>query len=338
MSVMQAREETIQVSVVIPTRNRREMVREVVESLWSQTLDPSRFEILVIDNCSGDGTAEMMRELAARSPCRLVYERMAENRGQIHTRNVGARMARAPILAFTDSDCRCSPGWLEAGLRAFGDDPRVGFVSGPVRNKPEQKVTFLSVSTFHNEGENIMYPACNIFYRAAAFSEVGGFDESAWPGDIGDKSFGDSDTDLAWKVKNAGYESRFCEAALIYHQVWSLSLPQWLLVQLMAWRIPGVMKRNPEVRRLRWWGPFLFFDNLLFYAATAGVLLAAAGFPWALLLAAPHAWRMLTMPGARFSLARLPRIAARTAVLSLRQAAICAALIYGSIRARTILL
>ena len=327
----------LRISVIVPTRNRRVLLKELIDSFALQTLNPRHFEMIVVDNCSDDGTAEMMRGLAAGLPFRLRYCRSEKNLGQIHSRNTGARLAQADLVAFTDSDCRVTPRWLETVLDAFTAED-VGFVTGPVRNKPEQPVTFFSLATFENTGENITYPACNIVYRKKIFWESGGFDESAWPGDLGDKSFGDSDTDLAWKVKELGYRSAYSEGALVYHQVWQLTVPKWFKAHLMAWRVPSVVKKSPAVRRLVWWGPFLFFDNVLFYLAALGLLLALLGNRWWLMLILPHLWRMFRIPGRRFSLTALPRIIGRVVFLSLRQATICAALIYGSWRARTILL
>ncbi|HWB83051.1 MAG TPA: glycosyltransferase family 2 protein [Bryobacteraceae bacterium] len=342
---------TLQVSVIVPTRNRMTLLRELVESLWKQTLAPHHFEIIVVDNCSSDQTAEVMAEMANQSPCPLRYVRNEQNLGQIYSRNAGARHARAEILAFTDSDCRVSPQWLETSLAAFSDhghiDPeQIGFVSGPVRDKPEQPVTFFSLPTFANNGENVTYPACNILYRKSAFWKAGGFDESAWPGDVGDKSFGDSDTELAWKVKNLGFENIFMSDAVVYHQVWSLTLRQWLKAQILAWRIPGVLQRTPELKpKLLWWGPFLFRDNLLFYLAAIGAALAAAGFAmgipalyWALVLALPHLWRTAYTPGRPAALLKIHRVAGRMFFLTLRQGLICGALVAGSIRSRTVAL
>jgi glycosyltransferase involved in cell wall biosynthesis len=300
-------------------------------------LDPSQFEVIVIDNCSDDNTDEMVREIQATMPFSLRYQRTETNRGQIYSRNTGARLAQAQILAFTDSDCRVTPCWLDSILDGFTSES-LGFVTGPVRNKPEQAVTFFSLATFENSGENITYPACNVAYRKEAFWLAKGFDESAWPGDFGDKSFGDSDTDLAWRVKELGYTSTYVESALVYHHVWPLTISQWFKAHLMAWRVPSVVKKSPQVRQLIWWGPFLFFDNLLFYLAVFGVLLGLVHKAWWWFLVVPHLWRMFRVPGRPFSLSALPTIASRVVFLSLRQATICAALIYGSWRARTIVL
>ncbi len=162
----------ILVSVVIPTFNRRALLGEAIQSLWNQTLASECYEVIVVDNLSTDGTTAMMDELQARSPCRLVYHRMSENLGPANSRNTGVQMARGEIIAFTDSDCRVSPSWLERGLEGFkrGDD--VAFVSGQTFPKPEQPLTFFSIGN-PLQGENPTYPTANIFYRKKTFLDGG---------------------------------------------------------------------------------------------------------------------------------------------------------------------
>ena len=135
----------ILVSVIIPTRNRKVLLREALESLWQQTLDPARFEIIVVDNRSDDGTAEMLREAQAISPCRLVHHVMPENRGPVRSRNTGAAMMRGSLLALTDSDCRMHTRWLENALAAF-EDPELAMLAGAVYHKPEQRPGFFQRS------------------------------------------------------------------------------------------------------------------------------------------------------------------------------------------------
>src|SRR5687767_15928639 len=99
------------VSVVIPTRNRSDLLRETIESVWAQTLDHAKYEILVMDNLSTDDTPAVMAELQKKSPCPLHYHIMSVNKGPAHSRNTGVKLAKAEIIAFTDSDCRVHPEW-----------------------------------------------------------------------------------------------------------------------------------------------------------------------------------------------------------------------------------
>src|ERR1700694_2760770 len=93
-----------EVSVVIPTRNRRELLRNTMQGLIAQDFGCDRFEVVVIDNHSTDGTEAMLREFDGGRR-RIVYV-LGEDRGPAPARNLGAAQARGEILAFTDSDCR----------------------------------------------------------------------------------------------------------------------------------------------------------------------------------------------------------------------------------------
>ena len=186
---------TLRISVLIPTRNRAALLREVIESVWKQTLDPRQYEIIVIDNRSTDDTAQMLEEMARRSPSRMRFQVMEENHGPVHTRNIAARMAEGGILAFTDSDCAVHPAWLERALAVFDQSPEVALVSGPVLDKPGQPVRFFTLRNGAAAGENYTYPTCNVFYRRGVFLELGGFDESVWLIDILNSPIECADTD-----------------------------------------------------------------------------------------------------------------------------------------------
>ncbi|HWB83054.1 MAG TPA: glycosyltransferase [Bryobacteraceae bacterium] len=334
-----ATSETPVVTVIIPTRNRAALLRELVESLWKQTLDPRSYEIIVVDNQSGDGTAAMMAEMQKASPCRLIFHVMQENKGPIHSRNTAARMAQAEILAFTDSDCRVSPDWLERGMAPFAD-PNVAFVSGVVLDKPEQPVRFF---TFRNGAvpgeENFSYPACNILFRKQVFWEMGGFDEGEYVRDIGDKPIECADTDLAWRIRKKGYPNVYVNEAVVYHEVTPMTPWVWLKSQSRVVMVPLAVRLHPELReKLCWWGPFFRVEHLLFYIALLGLVLAVLVNPWLALLAAPYVVHGMTIPGTRFSIVRVPRLLFRSAILAARQAVICASLLYGSLRTRTLIL
>ena len=102
------------VSVIIPTYNHGHLIEECLESLRSQTI--SNWEAIIVNNYSQDNTEEIISNLHD-SRIRLIRFR---NNGVIAaSRNQGVRLARAPYVAFLDSDDKWYPNKLASGLRSL---------------------------------------------------------------------------------------------------------------------------------------------------------------------------------------------------------------------------
>lgn len=94
-----ARIKSMVISVVVPTFNRREVVKRTVESLFAQDFPSADYEIIVVVDGSRDGTADALRALKA--PCRFQIVEQA-NKGLAGARNSGAQAAGAELLLFLD--------------------------------------------------------------------------------------------------------------------------------------------------------------------------------------------------------------------------------------------
>jgi glycosyltransferase involved in cell wall biosynthesis len=109
---------TPDVSVIIPTYNRCMMLLEAIDSVLAQSFE--LFELIVIDDGSTDGTAEDLARLAKTN--RIQIERI-DHGGPAAARNRGVEMARAPLIAFLDSDDLWSPAKLERQLAFMRANP-----------------------------------------------------------------------------------------------------------------------------------------------------------------------------------------------------------------------
>src|ERR1051326_2051122 len=118
-------------SVVVCTRNRAPLLEITLRSLASQTIDPTRFEVLVVDNASTDSTREVVArcQSSARFTCRHVVE---DRLGPSHTRNRGVSEARGSVIAFLDDDARAEAEWLARLLDAL-EEARVCGVGGRIK-------------------------------------------------------------------------------------------------------------------------------------------------------------------------------------------------------------
>lgn len=194
------------VSVVIPTRDRAARLRSALDCLSVQ--DGVEFEVIVVDDGSRDGTAEV---LAGSFAFDLRPLRLDPPGGPAAARNLGWRAAGAPLVAFTDDDCEVSPGWLAALVAAHRrapdallqgrTEPHPGEIGRQGAFTRSQLVTSLGPS----------FQTCNIAYPRALLERLGGFDE-AFPHYA-------EDADLAWRAIESGAPAEFVDVALVHHAV-----------------------------------------------------------------------------------------------------------------------
>ena len=117
-------------SVVVPVYRRPGEVRLLLESLPHAGLSFDEYEVVLVDDGSGDGTPDAIRKAATELELRHVrVVELRENGGPARARNVGAHEARGRILFFTDSDCLFEPGALARLKEAFAK-PGVRALSG----------------------------------------------------------------------------------------------------------------------------------------------------------------------------------------------------------------
>lgn len=118
-------------SVIVPTRDRAAVLRDCLDSLTRQTLEPGRFEVIVVDNGSRDDTAAVARGFDGALRLTLRHE---PEPGLHVGRHAGARAARSEVLMFCDDDIVAEPGWVAAVVAAFAADEAVAMVGG--NNRP----------------------------------------------------------------------------------------------------------------------------------------------------------------------------------------------------------
>lgn len=325
------------VSIIIPVKNRCRMLQDALEGIARQSFDHASMELVVVDNVSTDDVRGVVEAFAERADFPVRYLRMTRDRGPAPARNAGARLATGAVLAFTDSDCRPHPDWLREGLAGFTDG--VALVSGVVTFKPEQPTSFFSKLSAETLEEHPTYPTANVFYRRALFWQHGGFDEALSFRDPFDRAVECADTDLAWRLKTAGYRSVFRPAAVVYHEVELLSPLGWLLEPTRLFVLPLLVRRHPELRRrLLLWNLVFYRGSLLLYL----LLAVAAVLAWIdprLLLVLPVLGLVRSGLATRSaSLRRLLPHFGQSILHVGRLAIMTAALLYGSVRHRSVVL
>jgi GT2 family glycosyltransferase len=309
-----------EVSVVVPSHARAVRLARLLDALHAQTLDRDRFEVVVVHDY----------DALADHPLAMRALRIAPaQRGPARQRNLGWRAARAPLIAFTDDDCRPEAAWLERLLAAAREHPGA-IVQGATAPDPDELDALASpyARTISVDPPGRFAQTCNILYPRALLEGVGGFDERL-PAPAGE------DTDLALRARAAGAPYVGAPDALVFHAVEAYSLAGAVRLAFKWRHLAYVVRRHPEVRS--WFALRVFWReaHLRLCLALAGAALARRH-PLAAALCLPYLRERLavrgTGPRARLTAAR--ELPGRAAV----DLAELATMAWGSARYRTFVL
>jgi GT2 family glycosyltransferase len=322
---------TPEVSIVIPSHERPIRLRWLLNALEDQTLTRDRWEVVVVHDSRGDETEELLRTHPLRSAGVLRHLRLPPGTGfPARQRNVGWTAAKAPVVAFTDDDCRPVPEWLECLLEAARRHPGA-IVQGATRPDPYEveimrwapRPRSMDVDPPGTDAQ-----ACNILYPRHVLERVDGFDESI-------RTPAGEDVDLAARVRKAGADHVGAPKALVYHAVDAFSLLGMLRFNRRWETLPRIYKRHPELRRQLFYGVFWKRRHAWLPAALAGAVLHRRE-PLLALLAVPYVLYGLPHRGSHPA-GRL-RAAAELAGRAVVDASEMWVMIRGSVRSRTVML
>jgi glycosyltransferase involved in cell wall biosynthesis len=251
---------TPEITVVVPVRDGAEVLAGCLDALAAQR-DAPAFEVVVVDNGSRDGTADLARGHPVVD--RVVPE---PRPGSYAARNAGIAVARAPVLAFTDADCRPHPRWLCRGHAALatadlvGGDVRSAVSEAPTTWERYDRAVYLDQGrAVRDEG----YAAtANLLVRADVFRAVGTFDPTLT-----------SSGDLEWgqRATRAGQRLVHAPDAVVEHVARRTAGQTWRLHRRLGagWRDLARQGRRPSAWRepalrvpLRWAAGRVFADGL----------------------------------------------------------------------------
>jgi glycosyltransferase involved in cell wall biosynthesis len=202
----EAREVWPTVTVVVPARNEERLLQGTLDALRGQDYPLDRMEIVVVDNGSTDGTAE----LASRSGVRVLNEPIPSS---YRARNRAVLASAAEYLAFIDADCQAERSWLRE-LVAAARSGHARFVAGRTENRIERDSLGAHLLALRTDpeirGRNVeagMVAAGNMLVARDVFAVHGLFDSTV----------SGSDIEFSRRVAGGGERIGYAASAVISH-------------------------------------------------------------------------------------------------------------------------
>jgi len=198
------------ISIIVPVYNGEATVRTCVEALLGLDYPRDRFEVLVVDNKSIDGT----RRIVEGYPVTLLQEAAVQS--SYAARNLGIAHASGDVLAFTDADCVPERGWLRAIVAAI-EPSDVGGVAGAIEafraDSAVEKYQARRAIRADRAYKHKVLPfaqTANAAYKREVFEKIGLFDPTLIYG---------GDLDFSWRMQSAGGLRLVYEAlAFVWHR------------------------------------------------------------------------------------------------------------------------
>jgi lipopolysaccharide/colanic/teichoic acid biosynthesis glycosyltransferase/GT2 family glycosyltransferase len=223
-------------SVVIPAYNAGSTLTGCLEALAAQELDPSCYEVIVVDNGSSDQTAE----LARRGGAQVITQ---SRRGAAAARNAGIKAARGAIVCFTDADCAPAPDWISRITAPLANPAIVG-CKGVYRTHQQRLVArFVQVEYEDKYDRLARRPTIDFVdtYSAAYRRDVlvanGGFDE---------RIFFVEDQELSFRLASRGYQMVFQPSAIVYHCHSATAAAYWRKKFMIGYWKAQIIRRFPN--------------------------------------------------------------------------------------------
>lgn len=317
---------SMSVTVVVVNWNRKALLDVCLASLAKQT--HPNFEVVVVDNGSDDGSAELVKEVAQSYPVPLRLISNPDNRGFCAANNQGIAASQSEVVALLNNDAEAAPGWLEAleavilrhediGMAAskilvwkdparprsadqpFDEIDKCGHLIYPDGQNRGRGAGQVDHGQFDRIEETLWPDGCAAMYRRAMLEDVGGFDEDFF-------AYAD-DAELGLRGRIAGWRCMYAPQAVVrHHRGATLGLGSarrltliernrvLLVVKLFPWNLLWANGAY-QIARIAagMWAAARNRGEILHYPGTRGKLQAAAALTKGMLSALPMIPKML---------------------------------------------
>jgi len=212
-----------QLSVIIATRNRKQVLERSLAALAAQEgISPGEVEIIVVDDGSSDGTRTIVERLIPNYPWSLSYDRQAP-RGPAAARNRGIRESQGPLVLFLNDDTIATPKLLAHHLSCHAKHPEAHWaILGLFTWHPQIEITpfmrwaqrvwfkYDQLLSGRVQPDFTFFFTCNLSLKRDYLLAHGLFDE-----EFGGPAL--EDTELGYRLAQQGMQIHFCPEAIGYH-------------------------------------------------------------------------------------------------------------------------
>jgi glycosyltransferase involved in cell wall biosynthesis len=209
---MMYKNNTLPVSLIIPTHNREMKLCRLLHSL--ETLSAKPYEIIIINDGSNDGTEEKVSEwLDSEKSLSKKLINIPHSKGPANARNKGILFASQTLVAFTDDDVVVTPHWLKRLVeKIIHSDPSIAGVGGRVLPLNKDILSqYYSEIRLLDPPKNLQYiVTANACFKKDIISKVGLFNNSF-------TFAGGEDTELCFRLRKMKYRFLFQRDAVVYH-------------------------------------------------------------------------------------------------------------------------
>lgn len=211
------------ISIVVAVRNEVNYIEKCIRSLFEQDFD-GKYEVIVVDGMSDDGTYELLEKLQKK------YNFILLRNPKINAaagRNIGIKKSKGKLIAFIDGDAYAYKDWLSNIRKTFEGTDAIG-VGGPdlLPEKSEYKAKAIGIvmtsplarggrfnpSTQHSLMDVEKYvdhiPTCNLCLKREIFGRIGLFDESFVKG---------QDLELSYRIRKNSYKLFYSPNIKVVH-------------------------------------------------------------------------------------------------------------------------
>ena len=215
-------------SAVIVNCNGRQYLTRCIKSIVES--NSQDYQIVVVDNCSSDGSVEFIKQNFSELAERLKVVVLDKNYGPARARNEGIKMVEGEFVCFLDNDTEVHPDWAIEAIKEFKKNAKIGIVQCKLlllndREKLDYVGEYLGQNGFlvqraqggeidsgqYDENVEILAAkSAGMFIRKAVFEKIGGFDS--------DYFMYVEETDLGWRSWLLGFINIFVYKSIVYHE------------------------------------------------------------------------------------------------------------------------